>query len=134
MSSSKPCAKIGCGELVPRRTRYCSVHQAEFAASQANNWDKNPSKRKQYGYNKRWPKIRRNVMVRDNGLCQVCKAEGIYQQGSEVDHIVPVSQGGSDAYSNLQVICVPHHREKTHRESRQGKASKATARPVGRSA
>lgn len=53
------------------------------------------------------------VRRRDGYTCRMC---GSY--GREVDHIIPVSEGGQYVLSNLQVLCVGHHREKTLRERR----------------
>ena len=39
----------------------------------------------------------------------------------ECDHIVPVSQGGSDDMSNLATICTECHRDKTSKEAEAGK-------------
>lgn len=119
MARLKPCSRAGCGELVKMGNRYCAVHKAEFD-KQSAGWSDRPSKRFMHrtppGYRAR----RQKVMRRDNGLCQVCLAEGIHQSGTEVDHIVPIAFGGTDSMSNLQTICVPHHREKTKIESMRG--------------
>jgi 5-methylcytosine-specific restriction protein A len=37
---------------------------------------------------------------------------------TEVDHIVPKSQGGTDDDDNLQAICSPCHKTKTGSERR----------------
>ena len=45
-------------------------------------------------------------MQRDCGLCQCpyCKAGGIVKAASEVDHIKPKAQGGTDDESNLRSV------------------------------
>jgi hypothetical protein len=45
--------------------------------------------------------IREHVLRRDGGRCVDCRATDYL----ELDHIVPVSQGGSTAISNLQTRC-----------------------------
>ena len=52
-------------------------------------------------------------MLYANGpKCVLC---GEY--GREVDHVIPAWRGGSDAPSNLRVLCSDCHAEKTLRES-----------------
>jgi len=43
----------------------------------------------------------------------------------ELDHIIPLIDGGGHELSNLQTLCVPCHREKTARESRERAARRA---------
>lgn len=52
-------------------------------------------------------------MLRDCGLCQVCAQQSIVALASEVDHITPKAEGGTDADANLQAICGPCHKAKT---------------------
>ncbi len=49
------------------------------------------------------------VLKRDRYMCRMCKATGV---PLEVDHVVPVARGGSDALDNLQTLCVPCNRGK----------------------
>ncbi len=44
---------------------------------------------------------------------------GVVTMELELDHIVNIAQGGNDDESNLQSLCVPCHKEKTLKESRQ---------------
>jgi hypothetical protein len=62
-----------------------------------------------------WMKTRERIFARDNGLCQCeeCRASGNPKPAGEVDHKVPLSQGGSDDDSNLQAINVGCHERKT---------------------
>ena len=69
-----------------------------------------------------WEQQRRakRVLEREDGICHVCREWG----ADQVDHIVPLSQGGKDDESNLAAIhSDPCHREKTAREAREGRAA-----------
>lgn len=85
--------------------------------------------------------LRRRVRRRDGGRCAVCRLDtyelkrrmrgrgmwkklierGFVRRRSlwELDHIVPLIEGGGHELSNLQTLCVPCHREKSARESRE---------------
>lgn len=59
------------------------------------------------------------VRVRDACTCQSC---GVVTLEGEVDHVIPLSQGGSDDMSNLQWLCAGPdgcHAKKTKREAAQ---------------
>ena len=56
--------------------------------------------------------IRFTVLKRDRYRCQICKRPG---GDLEVDHIVPVGQGGSDRMDNLQTACQDCNRGKGDR-------------------
>jgi 5-methylcytosine-specific restriction endonuclease McrA len=57
--------------------------------------------------------LRRRILRRDSGLCQICEKSGRFSLASEVDHIIPLSKGGSDDEDNLQSICRSCHDDKT---------------------
>jgi hypothetical protein len=52
--------------------------------------------------------VRRKVLERDNGKCRRCGAT----ERLEIDRIVPVSEGGTGAEPNLQVLCASCSRKK----------------------
>lgn len=54
--------------------------------------------------------LRRQVFADQHGLCAW---PGCVDLAEELDHIVPLAQGGTHERSNLQGLCVEHHREKT---------------------
>ena len=60
-------------------------------------------------------------MLRDSGLCQQCKAAGRIRAASEVDHIVPKANGGTDSIGNLQAICRECHATKSSAEGNRGR-------------
>ena len=45
------------------------------------------------------------MLTRARGRCECCGAHE-HQRALEVDHIIPRNQGGSDAISNLQALCL----------------------------
>lgn len=57
------------------------------------------------------PKIRFEVLKRDNFTCQYCGAHG---EGVvlEVDHIIPISKGGTSDIGNLITACFDCNRGK----------------------
>lgn len=65
-----------------------------------------PSRR---GYGYQWLKIRAEHLEMEPW----CRACGIH--ATDVDHIVPRRQGGSDDHPNLQSLCHSHHSQKTRR-------------------
>lgn len=71
-----------------------------------------------------WTKLRLRILRRDYGLCQPCKREGRLTLAQQVDHIIPVSKGGSNDAGNLQSICIACHNDKTRADLGQ-KASGA---------
>ena len=66
---------------------------------------------------RRWKRVRQ-VVLSFEPLCRICMSHGRVTAASEVDHIVPRSEGG-DLYdrSNLQPLCQPCHFDKTAREN-----------------
>lgn len=51
----------------------------------------------------------RHVVLVEEPVCAVCERKPSIQ----VDHIIPVSKGGTDTRSNLQGICLECHEDKT---------------------
>ena len=65
-------------------------------------------KRSVNGYLKRW------IAAQANWHCRACDAtvDHLY----EIDHIVPIHKGGSNAPNNLQLLCFACHRHKSWME------------------
>lgn len=67
-----------------------------------------------------WRRKRDEVLKRDRYQCQCdeCQEAQFPRVADEVDHIVPLSQGGTDDPSNLRAIHHDCHKAKTQREAR----------------
>ncbi|MCB6184274.1 HNH endonuclease [Leeia sp. TBRC 13508] len=112
----KPCTYPGCRTLVAVGQSRCDdhPHMNRFA-------DRGRGSSASRGYGWQWAKLRRQVMERDCGLCQVCQSAGYTMPATAVDHILPKSSGGTDALSNLQAICDSCHKSKTAKEAANGR-------------
>lgn len=60
--------------------------------------------------------LRRAVIADQWGLCDVCR-EPLEVGIAEIDHVVPVACGGSDARENLHALCPNCHARKTRKEA-----------------
>ena len=67
-----------------------------------------------------WVEIRAR-WLRAHPLCNHCEQEGKVTAGQELDHVIPLHQGGADDESNYQTLCIKHHKAKTAKEA-QGRS------------
>ena len=66
--------------------------------------------------------LRRHILERNGFTCQVCGAgageESLCEPGKkcrlEIDHTVPISQGGTDEEHNLRAVCVWYNKDKSN--------------------
>ena len=79
-------------------------------------WDHTLS-RHERGYGYEWTKLREHILLRDAYLCRPCAILGHTTAATEVDHITPKSQDGTDDAENLQSICKDCHKAKTKQEA-----------------
>ena len=110
--AGRPCAVVGCPEVV-RDGRYCETHGAERAAQ----YDRRRGSSTARGYGYRWQKIRDNYLA-NHPLCVDPfgdhAADGVDAvAASDVDHIKPKRDGGTDDMDNLQSLCKRCHSKKT---------------------
>jgi len=56
-------------------------------------------------------RVRHEVWRRDGGACVDCGS----RDRLEFDHIIPISQGGSNTARNIELRCESHNREKSDR-------------------
>jgi len=67
-------------------------------------------------------KLRRQILERNGQNCQVCGAGAGEDSGCQpgkkcrlqIDHIIPISQGGTDDEHNLRAVCVWYNKDKSN--------------------
>jgi 5-methylcytosine-specific restriction protein A len=105
----QPCVEPGCSALVVkgRCEEHARERQAELQHRTLGRGVYNTA---------RWKRVRRRVLLRDAYTCRSCG-----RWGNEVDHIVPIAEGGDPwAMSNLQTLCKGCHSRKTAKETWHG--------------
>lgn len=60
---------------------------------------------------------RNHRFLAEHPLCACCARQGRTTAAAEVDHKVPLHEGGQDVESNLQGLCIPCHKAKSAREA-----------------
>lgn len=91
---NKICSWPGCPNL------NCQIHQTVRRA------DNRPSAARR-GYDATWRRIR-SAFLKQNPNCMICG-----EKATEVDHIVPLRNGGTNAWSNLRGMCKSCHSRHT---------------------
>lgn len=76
------------------------------------------------GYGVAWRKVR-EVVLQHEPLCRHCMQQGQVTAAQEVDHVVPLSEGGTNDRENLQPLCVGCHHAKTFRDMERRKTGGA---------
>ena len=67
--------------------------------------------RQERGYDREWEVLRDAYFKEKKGICEECSRRGYLEMGAVVDHIEPVKDVPDKRleWSNLQVLCGPHH-------------------------
>ena len=106
----KICSKHGVYE-----TKVCELCKTENAKTY-NDTARDKESSKIYN-STRWRKIRKYVLKRDGGICQMC---GKSEKTMIVDHIQELKDGGEPySYDNLQTLCKSCHNIKTAKEKQR---------------
>lgn len=101
------CGIAGCTRAVAKGQCDCGK-----AASRKRGRDYRPSPSRR-GYDHQWRKVR-DAVLRDEPLCRFCADNGITMPANEVDHIVPIAEGGERLdRANLRPLCKPCHSRHT---------------------
>lgn len=118
----KLCGNPLCGEIVPNDVRYCPDHDVPWRSA------RRPSIPKSRSTEGSWRNKRKRVLKRDNHQCRIRYVGICIGIATEVDHIIPVTQGGTDEMENLQSACGPCHKAKSSDEGHLAVGHKPHAR------
>jgi 5-methylcytosine-specific restriction protein A len=67
---------------------------------------------------RRWRKLRKAKLRHD----PICQHDGCRRLAVEVDHIVPLAEGGERfSYANMTSYCAEHHQQKSTADALHGK-------------
>lgn len=117
------CAHPGCPELVKSPARYCEQHAPK----------RKPSKRSGPSpYDAEWRRVRKRFLAAHPYCCDlfgIHAYRGEVALAVDVDHIVPLREGGTNDEENLRGLCRSCHSRRTGRD--QSGAHKRKKGPVG---
>lgn len=116
---SKPCAAPGCRRLTVAGRSYCDACAPKREQARQAQLDATRRSASKRGYDRRWRKIAKATLAREP-LCRRCAGLGVLTRATDVDHIVPKAQGGTDQDDNLQPLCHACHSGKTWMQSGPG--------------
>jgi 5-methylcytosine-specific restriction protein A len=97
------CNKPGCSELV--YGRFCEKHSKENYR-RYNKYQRDTEAAKRYDF--RWRSYR-NAYIQQHPLCELCEQQGRLRPAEEVHHKLPLSDGGTHDWENLQALCKSCH-------------------------
>lgn len=110
----KLCGKPNCGGRVSKGI----CDRCGIIKLQTNKvYDNSRGTAHERGYDSRWKKIR-DKKLRADPLCVMCRAMNKTTLASEVDHIIPLANGGTNKESNLQGLCHSCHVIKTFQDKK----------------
>ena len=72
------------------------------------------------GYGSHWQKLRALVLSNEP-WCRPCRTLYRHTKATQVDHIKPKAEGGTDDLSNLQPICFVCHKAKSSKEGNRAR-------------
>jgi 5-methylcytosine-specific restriction protein A len=107
------CTYPGCPSAGSYRGR-CAEHATQREVERNQRRDESRS----VYLSSQWRRLRRMVLLEN----PYCVFKGCPQLATDVDHIVPISQGGDPwSRANMQGLCHSHHSQKSASETRTNK-------------
>lgn len=123
VQSPREIAGFGVSEPMANRPKYPCRHGAcaalldypGYCEKHARSWEKRADSPKRIT-GRRLQKMREQLF-RDHPLCAECLRHGRITPATQRDHIVPLTEGGTDDTSNEQGLCDDCHEVKSQREA-----------------
>lgn len=113
MAGLRPCLEPRCPVLV--KTGRCDAHGGP---APKHGWGNRQTATKRVT-GRRLQQMRADLFEREP-LCRMCVAEGRATIATIRDHIIPLTEQGTDDDENIQPLCQDHSDAKTREESKRG--------------
>ena len=97
--------------LFDKKSKDSSHSTKATTPRETNEWDRE-IQGKGIASGSSWDRIRKAVLARDSYTCRSCRRK----DNLTVDHIVQLSQGGTNNLENLQTLCKYCHEKKDNRK------------------
>lgn len=101
------CSQPRCPNLAAADGR-CAAHQRVAVAI----YERSRGSYRERGYGAAWRRLRVSYLA----AYPYCQWPRCQELATDIDHILPRSQGGTDLWDNLQGLCHKHHSSKTATE------------------
>lgn len=111
----RPCLEHGCAALIAPPASRCPEHTAQRNRERHQQLDERRGNAAARGYDYRWATRIRPAQLRREPLCRFCNEAGRVTLATDVDHITPRAEGGSDHPDNLRSLCHACHSRHTAR-------------------
>jgi 5-methylcytosine-specific restriction endonuclease McrA len=98
VTSCRKCGRVG--------KAICESCEAPILAAKARKRELTRRSPRERGYDAQWRRTRALVFARDGDICADCGQFGSTEDNPlTVDHVIPLSRGGTSELSNLRVLC-----------------------------
>ena len=107
--------------IIKKLKKLCSDHDIEFKNQSFSHFI-TQLKSKHFDTSikrHKFTKAERDAIHETNKTCNMCNGK-VSKGKFHLDHIVALANGGDNELTNIQVLCIPCHLQKTKNEKEQG--------------
>lgn len=104
-SARRGCSYGWCNRLAVEGECYCEEHLKQVNR-EYERYGRDPKTKKMYGRD--WDRIRLRYK-REHPFCEECLKHERLVPTQHIHHRIPLSEGGTHAFDNLEALCKPCH-------------------------